>query len=137
MVLDNIKKMSGFDYTCEFFNNKCQSAIILWLGIRPFSEIELKLLIDEFSAKEVITALNQLKLAGIIDPVPNKEDKWNLSESGYDLHELLMNIAVWGRHQMNDQEDKENDLIVEPDKDASMSELLRFRDEFTKEYLDI
>lgn len=136
-MLDSIKKISCFDYTCEFLNNKCQSAIILWLGFRPFNANELKLLIDDFSGEEVMANLDQLKLAGIIEPVPNKEEKWNLSESGWELHELILNVAIWGHHQMNDLEDKENNLIIEPDKAASMGELVRYRDEFMRKYLGI
>lgn len=133
--IPTIKNISGFNYTREILDDNCQIGLLAWLGFRPFDEDELGLLMDQFSSNEINNGLSRLRRANIVDSHKNKDNRWFLTRVGQNLRSILVNTAIWGQEQVdNNQGETAGKEIVEPDKQASLGELLRFRDEVGRLY---
>ena len=39
---------------------------------------------------------------------------------------MMMSLSIWGKQQMNDNEDKSSGLVIEPENNAKMSELVKY-----------
>ena len=73
----------------------------------------------------------------MINPIKDDQQKWTLTNDGDDLRSILLSLSVWGRQQLDDQEEITQQLIVEPDRAADMKELLKFRDNVVRKYINI
>lgn len=58
-----------------------------------------------------------------------------MTDDGNDFRQLLISLSVWGKQQMNDNEDKSSPLVVEPEADAKLSELVKYS-ELLREYIN-
>lgn len=47
----------------------------------------------------------------------------------------MISLSIWGKQQMNDDEDKVSPLIVEPEADAKLGELIKYN-KFLREYIN-
>lgn len=86
---------------------------------------------------EIDAALQRLRLNGVVNPIKDDQQKWALTNEGSDLRNILLSLSIWGRHQIDDQEEQTPELIVEPERVADLKELVRFRDGVVRKYLDI
>lgn len=75
-------KNTGFDYVHAIIDNKCLYTLILWLGFRPFNEVELDQLMDDFSTKEILDGIHRLQYTNIVNPIRIKDHCWNLTGGG-------------------------------------------------------
>lgn len=60
-----------------------------------------------------------------------------MTSDGDDLRNMLISLSVWGRQQMDDQEEVNPELIVEPERVANLKELVKFRDNVVRKYMNI
>lgn len=60
-----------------------------------------------------------------------------MTSDGDDLRNMLISLSVWGRQQMDDQEEVNPELIVEPERVANLKELVKFRDGVVRKYMNI
>ncbi|MEY8441324.1 hypothetical protein AALA17_01495 [Lactobacillaceae bacterium 24-114] len=133
--IPTIKNISGFNYTREILDDNCQIGLLAWLGFRPFDENELELLMDQFSASEINNGLLNLRRANIVESHKNKSNRWFLTRVGQNLRSILINTAIWGRGQIDNQNGNNGEKeIIQPDQEASLGELLRFRDQVGRMY---
>ncbi len=61
-----------------------------------------------------------------------KKNKFSLTDDGNDLRNMILTMSVWGRQQMDDSANRVSTQIVEPEKDASMSELIKYNEQLNK-----
>lgn len=126
------KDECGVKYTLDVLEDRWQPRIIFWLGFRPFAIEELHQLLPELTdvaLNEEITSLQNLR---IVNPVVDEENKYSLTDDGNDLRNMVLTMSVWGRQQMDDSANRVSTQIVEPEKDASMSELIEFNEKLNK-----
>lgn len=110
--------------------------MIFWLGFRAFDEDELVVLTEK-TKESIDSALQHLREIDVINPIKDDQQKWTLTNDGDDLRSILLSLSVWGRQQLDDQEEITQQLIVEPDRAADMKELLKFRDNVVRKYINI
>lgn len=60
-----------------------------------------------------------------------------MTSDGDDLRNMMISLSVWGRQQMDNQEEIIPELIVEPERVANLKELVRFRDGVVRKYMNI
>lgn len=60
-----------------------------------------------------------------------------MTSDGDDLRNMLISLSVWGRQQMDDQEEVNPELIVEPERVVNLKELVKFRDNVVRKYMNI
>lgn len=60
-----------------------------------------------------------------------------MTNDGDDLRNMLISLSVWGRQQMDNQEEIIPELIVEPERVANLKELVKFRDGVVRKYMNI
>lgn len=60
-----------------------------------------------------------------------------MTNDGDDLRNMLISLSVWGRQQMDNQEEIIPELIVEPERVANLKELVKFRDGVMRKYMNI
>ncbi|MDM8222224.1 transcriptional regulator [Limosilactobacillus vaginalis] len=134
--MKNISKQYGFDYAKDILTDPNQVVLIFWLGFRAFDEDELVVL-TENSKESIDSALQHLREIDVINPIKDDQQKWSLTNDGDDLRSILLSLSVWGRQQLDDREEITQQLIVEPDRAADMKELLKFRDNVVRKYINI
>lgn len=134
--MKNISKQYGFDYAKDILTDPNQVVLIFWLGFRAFDEDELVVL-TENSNESIDSALQHLREIDVINPIKDDQQKWSLTNDGDDLRSILLSLSVWGRQQLDDREEITQQLIVEPDRAADMKELLKFRDNVVRKYINI
>ena len=134
--MKNISKQYGFDYAKDILTDPNQVVLIFWLGFRAFDEDELVVL-TENSKESIGSALQHLREIDVINPIKDDQQKWSLTNDGDDLRSILLSLSVWGRQQLDDREEITQQLIVEPDRAADMKELLKFRDNVVRKYINI
>ena len=134
--MKNISKQYGFDYAKDILTDPNQVVLIFWLGFRAFDEDELVVL-TENSKESIDSALQHLREIDVINPIKDDQQKWTLTNDGDDLRSILLSLSVWGRQQLDDQEEITQQLIIEPDRAADMKELLKFRDNVVRKYINI
>ena len=134
--MKNISKQYGFDYAKDILTDPNQVVLIVWLGFRAFDEDELVVL-TENSKESIDSALQHLREIDVINPIKDDQQKWSLTNDGDDLRSILLSLSVWGRQQLDDREEITQQLIVEPDRAADMKELLKFRDNVVRKYINI
>lgn len=91
----------------------------------------------EKTKESIDSALQHLREIDVINPIKDDQQKWTLTNDGDDLRSILLSLSVWGRQQLDDQEEITQQLIVEPDRAADMKELLKFRDNVVRKYINI
>ena len=91
----------------------------------------------ENSKESIDSALQHLREIDVINPIKDDQQKWTLTNDSDDLRSILLSLSVWGRQQLDDQEEITQQLIVEPDRAADMKELLKFRDNVVRKYINI
>lgn len=74
---------------------------------------------------------------GVVNPIKDDQEKWTLTNDGDDLRNMLISLSVWGRQQMDNQEEIIPELIVEPERVANLKELVKFRDGVVRKYMNI
>ena len=74
---------------------------------------------------------------GVVNPIKDDQEKWTLTSDGDDLRNMLISLSVWGSQQMDDQEEVNPELIVEPERVANLKELVKFRDGVVRKYMNI
>ena len=134
--MKNISKQYGFDYAKDILTDPNQVVLIFWLGFRAFDEDQLVVL-TENSKESIDSALQHLREIDVINPIKDDQQKWSLTNDGDDLRSILLSLSVWGRQQLDDREEITQQLIVEPDRAADMKELLKFRDNVVRKYINI
>lgn len=134
--MKNISQQYGFDYAKDILTDPNQVVLIFWLGFRAFDEDELVVL-TENSKESIDSALQHLREIDVINPIKDDQQKWSLTNDGDDLRSILLSLSVWGRQQLDDREEITQQLIVEPDRAADMKELLKFRDNVVRKYINI
>ena len=130
------KDECGVKYTLDVLEDRWQPRIIFWLGFRPFAIEELHQLLPELTdvaLNEEITSLQNLR---IVNPVVDEENKYSLTDDGNDLRNMVLTMSVWGRQQMDDSANRASTQIVEPEKDVSMSELIKYNEKLN-EYMQM
>ena len=60
-----------------------------------------------------------------------------MTNDGDDLRNMLISLSVWGRQQMDNQEEIIPELIVEPERVANLKELVKFREGVMRKYMNI
>ena len=81
--------------------------------------------------------MQKLRQNGVVNPIKDDQEKWTLTSDGDDLRNMLISLSVWGRQQMDDQEEVNPELIVEPERVANLKELVKFRDGVVRKYMNI
>lgn len=127
-------KNSGIDYTMKILQDDWQPTLIFWLGFRPLLRDELTQLVPELSADKLDTELAALQNLRIVNPIKDTDNKYSLTDDGDDLRHIIVSLGVWGKQQMNDDEDKISPTIVEPEMNAKLGTLVKYRDSL-KEYI--
>lgn len=125
---------SGIDYSLQILQDEWQPTLIFWLGFRPLTLNELDQLVPKLSEADLQAELAKLQNLRIANPVKDTANCYSLTEDGNDLRQLMISLSIWGRHQLNDDEDKQSPLIVEPEADAKLSELVKYN-QFLQEYI--
>ena len=85
--------------------------------------------LTDVALNEEITSLQNLR---IVNPVVDEENKYSLTDDGNDLRNMVLTMSVWGRQQMDDSANRVSTQIVEPEKDTSMSELIKYNEQLNK-----
>lgn len=117
---------SGIDYSLSILQEKWQPTLVFWLGFRPLTLDELRQLVPKMSDDELKTELAKLQNLRIANPVKDTENCYSLTEDGKDFRQMLISLSIWGKQQMNDNEDKRSALVIEPEADAKLSELVKY-----------
>lgn len=125
---------SGIDYSLRILQDEWQPTLIFWLGFRPLTLDELHQLVPKLSEEDLQTELAKLQNLRIANPVKDTENCYSLTEDGDDFRQMMMSLSIWGRHQINDDEDKQSALIIKPESDAKLSELVKYN-KFLQEYI--
>ncbi|MEE6639311.1 winged helix-turn-helix transcriptional regulator [Limosilactobacillus pontis] len=126
---------SGIDYALSILQDQWQPTLIFWLGFRPLTLDELHQLVPKLAGDELKAELARLQNLRIANPVKDTENCYSLTADGTDFRQLLISLSMWGKQQMNDDEDKVSPLIVEPETDAKLSELIKYN-KFLREYIN-
>ncbi|MCC4498972.1 winged helix-turn-helix transcriptional regulator [Limosilactobacillus reuteri] len=85
--------------------------------------------LTDVALKEEITSLQNLR---IVNPVVDEENKYSLTDDGNDLRNMVLTMSFWGRQQMDDSANRASTQIVEPEKDVSMSELIKYNEKLNE-----
>ena len=117
---------SGIDYSLSILQEKWQPTLVFWLGYRPLTLDELRQLFPKLSGDELKTELAKLQNLRIANPIKDTENCYSLTEDGKDFRQMMMSLSIWGKQQMNDNEDKSSALVIEPETDAKLSELIKY-----------
>lgn len=126
---------SGIDYALSILQDQWQPTLIFWLGFRPLTLDELHQLVPKLAGDELKAELARLQNLRIANPVKDTENCYSLTADGTDFRQLMISLSMWGKQQMNDDEDKVSPLIVEPETDAKLSELIKYN-KFLREYIN-
>lgn len=126
---------SGIDYALSILQDQWQPTLIFWLGFRPLTLDELNQLVPKLAGDELKAELARLQNLRIANPVKDTENCYSLTADGTDFRQLMISLSMWGKQQMNDDEDKVSPLVVEPETDAKLSELIKYN-KFLREYIN-
>ena len=126
---------SGIDYSLSILQEKWQPTLVFWLGFRPLTLDELRQLFPKLSGDELKTELAKLQNLRIANPIKDTENCYSLTEDGKDFRQMMMSLSIWGKQQINDNEDKSSALVIEPEADAKLSELIKYS-KLLRDYID-
>lgn len=96
---------------------------------------ELHQLTPKLAGDELKAELARLQNLRIANPVKDTENCYSLTTDGTDFRQLMISLSMWGKQQMNDDEDKTTPLVVEPEANAKLSELIKYN-QFLREYIN-
>lgn len=117
---------SGIDYSLSILQEKWRPTLVFWLGFRPLTLDELRQLVPKMSGDELKAELAKLQNLRIANPIKDTENCYSLTEDGKDFRQMMMSLSIWGKQQMNDNENKRSVLAIEPETDAKLSELIKY-----------
>lgn len=126
VTMTDRKFHSGIDYSLNILQDKWQPTLVFWLGFRPLTLDELHQLVPKMSDDELQTELAKLQNLRIANPVKDTENCYSLTEDGKYFRQMMMSLSIWGKQQMNDNEDKSSALVIEPESNSKMSELVKY-----------
>lgn len=126
------KDQCGVNYTLDVLEDKWQPRIIYWLGFRPFTIDELHRLLPELTLVALNDEIASLQNLRIVNSNKDENDKYTLTDNGTDLRNMVVTMGVWGCQQMDDSANQISDQIVEPEADASISELIEYNKKLDK-----
>ena len=126
---------SGIDYSLRILQDNWQPTLVFWLDFRPLTLDELHQLVPKLSGDDLKAELAKLQNLRIAIPVKDTDNCYSLTEDGDDFRQLMISLSIWGKQQMNDDENKISPLIVEPEADAKLSELIKYN-KFLREYIN-
>lgn len=124
--MTNATNKTGINFALQVLSNEWQPRLLFWLGFRPFDETELQQLLPNATDTTIEHNLTCLQKLGIMNPIKDDDHKWTLTDAGASLRDLMFSLCIWGRHQIDDEEDRIPGEIVEPEKQASMKELVAY-----------
>lgn len=122
----------GLSYTVDVLQGKWQSRIIFWLGIRTFTGDELLRVLPGITSKELDKELAKLQNLRVVNPIKDEENKYSLTDTGIDLRNIMVAMAVWGLQEMDDTDNRVSAQIVEPDPEAPVEDLVKYNDVLDK-----
>ncbi len=117
---------SGIDYVLSLLKNKQQLALAFWLGFRPLTFDELRRLVPQLSDGQLQEELAKLQNLCIVNPVKDTANCYSLTDEGNTFRQLMMQLSIWGKQQLNDGEEKLSVLTVEPESNAKLDELVKY-----------
>ena len=126
---------SGIDYSLRILQDNWQPTLVFWLDFRPLTLDELHQLVPKLSGDDLKAELAKLQILRIANPVKDTDNCYSLTEDGDDFRQLMISLSIWGKQQMNDDENKISPLIVEPEADAKLSELIKYN-KVLREYIN-
>lgn len=97
--------------------------------------MELHQLVPELSGDDLKVELAKLQNLRIANPVKDTDNCYSLTKEGDDFRQLMISLSIWGKQQMNDDENKVSSLIVEPETNAKLSELVKYN-KFLREHIN-
>lgn len=121
------KQTSGLNYSLTILQDDWQPILIFWLGFRPLLRKELTKLVPELSASTLDEKLTALRNLRIVNPIKDTENRYSLTEQGADLRHMILSLSIWGKEQLDDNADKLSQLMIEPENNAKVEELLKFK----------
>lgn len=116
----------GIEYAIDVLQGKWQPRIVFWLGIRTFTGDELMQLLPGIDAAGLDKELARLQNLRVLNPIKDEENKYSLTDTGIDLRNIMVAMAVWGLQEMDDTDNRTPAQIVEPDPEAKISELVKY-----------
>lgn len=131
-IITDVTKKTGINFVLQVLANDWQPRLLFWLGFRPFDETELQQLLPGASAETIRHDLRCLQNLGIMNPIKDDDHKWTLTDAGDGLRDLMLSLCIWGRHQIDNEEDRIPGQIVQPEKQASMKELMAYGETLNK-----
>lgn len=130
--MDNVTNQTAINFALQSLSEKWQPRLLFWLGFRQFDADELTQLMPGSTADTVADYLATLQEMGIVNPITDDDDKWALTTAEDALRDLMISLCIWGRHQIDHQEERVPGEIVEPEKQASMKELVAYGQKLNK-----
>lgn len=119
-------KESGLKYATKIIQDEWQSVLIYWLGFRPFTEDELLQLLPDISEKQLKQKLYDLQNLRVVNPVRDTEERYSLTDDGEQLRHLMISASVWGVQQQDTNADRQSMLVVEPEMDSNLKDLMKY-----------
>lgn len=92
-------------------------------------------MVPELSGDDLKSELAKLQNLRIANPVKDTDNCYSLTKEGDDFRQLMISLSIWGKQQMNDDENKVSSLIVEPETNAKLSELVKYN-KFLREHIN-
>lgn len=132
VIMTEKKDQGGVKYTLDVLQDEWQPRIIYWLGFRAFSVDELQRLLPELDTVTLNDELASLQNLRIVNPVSDQANKYSLTVAGEDLRNMVVTMSVWGRQQIDAAQNRASDQIVEPEFNASLDELLDYKDQLER-----
>ena len=117
----------GISYPLSILGTKYCSQIIFWLGVKPLDIDTLHELLTNISKKQLISVINSLQDDYLVNPI-QQANRFSLTDNGYELLKIIMQLGVWGRQQMDYNDGKTSERVVIPDSSMSQKELMKFKD---------
>lgn len=128
------KQDNGISYALQILNDRWQPTMIFWLGFRPLTINELSQLMPDLTRDRLDSELAVLQNLRVVNPIKDTENKYSLTDDGEDFRQLMNSLSIWGQQQIDDNDDVISSLIVEPETDAKLSDLVKYT-KLIKKYL--
>lgn len=91
-------------------------------------------LLPDISEKQLAKKLYDLQNLRVVNPVRDTEDRYSLTDDGVQLRHLMISASVWGVQQQDTNADRQSMLVVEPEMDANLKDLMKYN-ETVRKYL--
>lgn len=116
----------GINLTLKIISGKWKPSIICYLGARKRRNGELRRHLSGISQKVLTQQLRELEEDGIVKrtnygTVPPKV-VYSLTESGYSLRHILVDLSVWGEEKAKEFNAKGSNIVIKNTSDLIMKE---------------